>query len=122
MTKEKVLTLLGDPAERTATANGLTVEIYSVQDAQPLILTGCIYDRENILVGQSFVFQGNAKKEILARLKQHGFTPLPGEVDPRHWAGFDDDTGRPLVAVIEEKENLTTITTFEKSFYEAQAK
>lgn len=122
MPREKVLMILGSPAEKTAMANGLIVEIYSISDALPLIRAGCIYDAKKNLVGQSFVFQGNTQKEILNRLKRHGYVPLPQKSSSLRLAGFDDDTGRPVVAVIEHHENLTTITTFEKIFYESRVK
>jgi hypothetical protein len=122
MPRAKVLTLLGAPAEKTAMSNGLIVEIYSIHDALPLIHAGCIYDAKNLLVGQSFVFQGNAEKEISERLKKHGYSPLSKDGNPLRLAGFDDDTGQPVVAVIEHQENLTTITTFEKGFYESRIK
>jgi hypothetical protein len=122
MTREKVLAILGSPTEKTLMAKDLIVETYSISDALPLIQTGCIYDAKKNLVGQSFVFQGNAEKEILERLKKHGYFPLSREIISSRLAGFDDDTGRPVVAVIEHHENLTTITTFEKSFYESRVK
>ena len=122
MSREKVLTILGAPAEKTAMANGLVAEIYFIQNALPLIHAGCIYDQKKNLVGQSFVFQGNTRNEILDRLKNHGYVPLQQEGSSLRLAGFDDDTGQPVVAVIEDHENLTTITTFKKSFYESRVK
>ena len=118
MPREKVITILGAPAEKTVMANGLIVEIYPASNALPLIHTGCIYDSKKNLVGQSFVFFGNTGDEILQRLKVHGYVPLQQEGGFRRLAGFDDDTGRPVILVIEHHENLTTITTFEKNFYE----
>lgn len=122
MTRDKVLAILGKPAEKTVLSGGLAAEIYSVSDAHPLIYAGLIYDAKNILVGQSLVFQGQARKDIVERLKQQGYTLLPNTGDSARLAGFDDDTGRPLVVVIEHHENLTTITTLEKVFYEQYVK
>lgn len=122
MSREKVLMILGQPAEKAGSANGLIVEVYHVSNALPLISSGCIYDSKENLVGQSFVFQGKIEKEIINRLKIRGYVYLPVKDNISRLAGFDDDTGRPLVAVIERHENLTTITTFEKSFYESLVK
>ncbi|MEN6621977.1 MAG: hypothetical protein ABFD50_10555 [Smithella sp.] len=122
MSREKVLTILGQPAEKVGSTNGLTVEVYQVSNALPLISSGCIYDSKENLVGQSFVFQGKIEKEIIHRLKIRGYISLSIKDNISRLAGFDDDTGHPLVAVIERHENLTTITTFEKSFYESRVK
>lgn len=73
-------------------------------------------------MGQSFVFQGHETAKIAERLKKHGFQPLPEQGGSLRLAGVDDDTRRPLVAVIAEDDNLTTITTFEKAFYEAHVR
>ncbi len=64
MPREKVLQIMGTADEKTTTAGGLTVEIYQIPYAAPLIHAGCIYDHRALLVGQSFVFQGNAGEEI----------------------------------------------------------
>jgi len=119
MPRAKVLSLLGAPQETATLAKGLKVEIYAVESALPLMHSGCIYDQNGLMMGQSFVFQGRESAKIAERLKKHGFVPLPGQEGSRRFAGVDDDTGQPLVAVIAEKENLTTITTFEKIFYES---
>ncbi len=119
MSKAKVLSLLGTAQEVVTLGKGLNVEVYSVEAALPLTHSGCIYGQDGILMGQSFVFQGHTAANIADRLKKHGFTPLPQKEGTLRFAGVDDDTGRPLVAAISENDNLTTITTFEKAFYEA---
>jgi hypothetical protein len=122
MPKSKVLSVLGAPRETVMLAKGLKVEVYPVDDALPLIHSGCIYDKDGLLVGQSFVFQGHSSGKIAERLKKHGFTPMHNQTGSLRLSGVDDDTKQPLVAVIEEHDNLTTITTFEKIFYEAHVK
>lgn len=119
MSKAKVLSILGAPQEVVTLGKGLKVEVYPVEAASPLTHSGCIYGDDGILMGQSFVFKGQAAGSIADRLKKHGFTPLPQKDAALRFAGVDDDTGRPLVAAISENDNLTTITTFEKAFYEA---
>jgi hypothetical protein len=122
MPREKVLQIMGTTDEKTTTADGLTVEIYQIPVAAPLIHAGCIYDHRALLVGQSFVFQGNTGEEIFGRMQKHGYVPLKQGGRSLRLAGFDDDTSHPVVVVIEHHENLTTITTFEKSFYESRVK
>lgn len=122
MPRERVVSVLGIPQVTMSLAKGMRVEVYPVEHAAPLVHAGFIYDPSDVLMGQAFVFQGHEATGIAQRLKNHGFKPLTKQGDSRRFAGFDDDTGWPLVAVIEEHDNLTTITTFEKTFYEVHVK
>lgn len=122
MPKTKVLSILGAPRETVTLARGLKIDVYPVDSALPLMHSGCIYNEAGLLVGQSFVFQGHAADDIIKRLKKHGFASMQKKENSLRFSGFDDDTKQPLVAVIEEHDSLTTITTFEKTFYEAQVK
>jgi len=36
--------------------------------------------------------------------------------------GIDDDTGRPIIVTIGENNDLTTVMTFEKGFYDRRGK
>ena len=122
MPKKQVLAILGAPDEVMALHGGLKAEIYHIKSSEPLLYAGCIYDSEGVLMGLSFVFSGHAGADIMDRLTHHGFTPLPGPANAKRFAGEDDDTGRPLVAVVSEQDNLTTVTTFEITFYESRIK
>lgn len=122
MSKKQVLDILGAPDELAALPGGLKAEVYFVKLSEPLLHAGCIYSPDGILMGLSFVFSGHTAKDILDRLKHHRFSPMPGPANAARLAGADDDTGRPLVAVVTEHDNLTTVTTFEKAFYESQVK
>ncbi len=119
MPKSKVLSILGASQETLVLAGDLKIEVYPVESVLPLVHSGCIYDKDGILMGQSFVFQGHTAGSIADRLKKHGFTPLPQKGGSLRFAGVDDDTKQPLVAVIAENDHLTTVTTFEKAFYES---
>lgn len=121
MSKSQVLSILGKPDETILLNQGLKIEVYRVASAAPLLRCACIYDEKEQLMGQSFMFEGHTAASIVERLKKHGFTPIPAPSAAPRLAGFDDDTGRPLVAVIDESDNLTTVTTFDKAFYEAYA-
>jgi hypothetical protein len=118
MPRERVVSILGIPQVTISLAKGLSVEVYPVERALPLTHAGCIYDPSDVLMGQSFVFQGREATRIAERIRKYGFKPLPKQEGSQRFAGFDDDTGWPLVAVIAEKDDMTTITTFEKNFYE----
>lgn len=119
MPKPEVLSILGEPDETVTHASGLRVKVYKVKDAFPLSHFGSIF-QDGFLIGQSFVFHGRSADEITDRLQKHGFVPMLPRTGPQRFTGLDDDTGRPLVAVIEEGEHMSTITTFEKQFYKAQ--
>lgn len=122
MPKGQVLAILGAPDEMMTLASGLKAEVYHVKSSYPLLHAGCIYNSEGILTGLSFVFSGHTAADIIDRLKHHGFTPIPGQANAPRFAGLDDDTGRPLISIVTEQDNLTTVTTLEKAFYEAQVK
>jgi hypothetical protein len=118
MPKSKVLSILGPPDETAQLGGGLNVDIYRVVNAMPLVRSGCIYYDKGSLVGQSFVFQGKMAGKTAERLREIGFSLLDEKTGSFRLAGRDDDTGQPLIAVIDENEGLTTVTTFEKGFYE----
>lgn len=118
MPKSKVLSILGPSQETLVLAGDLKIEVYPVESVPPLVRAGCIYDKNGILTGQSFVFHGHTARNIADRLQKHGFTLLSQKNGSLRLEGVDDDTGRPLVAVIDESDDLTTLTTFEKAFYE----
>ena len=44
MTKVQVVSLLGTPDRTDKAAGGLLVEVYKVENAEPLVGAGCIYD------------------------------------------------------------------------------
>lgn len=122
MPKAKVHSILGSPDETAQIGGGLNVEIYRIDNAMPLVRSGCIYDDGGSLVGQSFVFAGTMAGNAGERLRELGFSLLDRKVDSLRLAGRDDDTGLPLVAVIYESDGLTTLTTFEKGFYDRRMK
>lgn len=120
MPKAKVLSLLGHPDDTTQ-HGAVKVDVYRVTNAMPLMRSGCFYDGDR-LVGQSFVFQGNSAREVAERLKKGLFSTLEGKGTSLRLVGRDDDTGRPLVAIVTENDGLTTVTTFEKGFYDKRVK
>lgn len=122
MPKAKVISILGAPDETAQLGGGLNVDIYRVVNAMPLVRSGCIYDDDGRLVGQSFVFQTEMAGKAAEGLREIGFSLLDEKTGSIRLAGRDDDTGQPLIAIIDENEGLTTVTTFEKGFYERRVK
>ncbi|MGA7827016.1 MAG: hypothetical protein WCA04_05125 [Geobacteraceae bacterium] len=122
MPQSKVHSLLGSPDEIISLGKGLTAELYKVTNAEPMIGTGCIYQDNQQLVAQAFIYKGIANKEAAARLVHDGYNVLEETEGVFRLAGKDDDTGQPLVARISTENGMTMIMTFEKHFYDSWAK
>jgi hypothetical protein len=122
MSKSEVLAILGPPHEINELRAGLKAEIYRLSDADPMVGAGCIYDKEQVLRGQAYLFSGSVGKESADRIKEAGFTVMEEKEGTFRLLGKDDDTGRPMVVYIFEAHGLTTVMTFEKDFYDQQVK
>jgi hypothetical protein len=122
MPQAKVQSLLGSPEEVLTLGNGLSADIYKVSDAEPLIGTGCIYQDNQKLVAQAFIFKGIINRDAAARLVHHGYRVLEESGEVFKLTGKDDDSGQPLLASITLENDMTIIMTFEKGFYECWAK
>lgn len=122
MPKEQVHALLGAPEEVLELGQGLTAEIYRVNNAEPMIGAGCIYRENRQMTGQAFVFEGLLHKEAAERLVMHGFRVIEEIEGTYRLAGKDDDTGKPLVAHIALDNGMTVIMTFDKDFHEQWSK
>ena len=121
MTRAEVVALLGSPLQIDKGADGLQVEVYKVDNADPLVGTGCIYDDEGRLAGQTFIFRGEMSRDASARMQQLGFVVTEVKEDTFRLLGKDDDTGHPLVVHIGHSNGLTVVTTFSKDFYDRRA-
>ncbi|WP_028320792.1 hypothetical protein [Desulfatiglans anilini] len=117
MSRSEVCSILGEPDEISQMGE-LKIELYHVTGASPLMSAGYIYEDEAMLGGHAFVFHGDLKDQSARLLREAGFTLLDPKGDLDHLEGKDDDTGRPVVIAIDVNDGLTTITAFEKGFYE----
>ena len=120
MPKSEVVAILGAP-DKVTDLGGLAVELYLVHAAAPLLSVGLFYEHERALAGTALIFKGNTAAETLARLKRHSFKVLEEKGDYLRLEGKDDDTGHPVIVTISRLEDLTTVTTFEKAFYEQRS-
>jgi hypothetical protein len=118
MPKSAVLSILGKPDSAHETAGGLKIDLYTLADTNPLAGAGYFYDSDSRLGGHAFIFRGNVARIAADRLREHGFTLLDEATETYRLAGKDDDTGSPIVVTISEHADLTTITTFDKGFYD----
>lgn len=117
MSRNEVCSILGEPDEISQIGDW-KIELYYVTGASPFMSAGYIYEDEAMLGGHAFVFHGDLKDQSAGLLKEAGFTLLDPEGDVDHLEGKDDDTDRPVVITIDVHDGLTTITAFEKGFYE----
>ncbi|MDD2321409.1 MAG: hypothetical protein PHO83_15295 [Geobacteraceae bacterium] len=122
MTRSEVLALLGNPDDVVDAGRGLKAEVYKVADMMPMVGAGCIYQDDQRLAGQAFIFQGKVGKEAVERLLELGFALMEEQDGTFRLLGKDDDTGRPLVAHIAFNDGMTVIMTFEKGFYDQRVK
>jgi len=122
MPKAKVLAILGQPDEIGKLGNGLKADIYKVSQMDPMLGTGCIYDDDQYLKGQAFIFKGNIGKQAAEQIKECGFMLLEKKENFFLLSGKDDDTGQPIMVTVVEDGGLTTVVTFEKGFYDQRVK
>lgn len=120
MPKQEVLAILGKPDKMTD-MGGIRVELYLVHDAAPLVSAGLFYEKAQLLAGTSLIFKGDVAAQTIARMKTLGFDVREAKGDYARLIGKDDDTGQPIVVTISRLDELTTVTTFEKGFYERRA-
>jgi len=122
MPKSKVISLLGQPDEIGNLGKGLKAEIYKVSKMDPMVGTGCIYDDDQYLKGQAFIFKGNIGKQTVEAIEKCGFAILEKKESFSLLSGKDDDTGLPIMVTVLEDGGMTTVTTFEKDFYDRRVK
>lgn len=122
MPKSEVLSIAGRPDDIGDIGHGLKVDIYRVPAIAPMMGTGFIYDDKGILMGQAFIFSGSVGKTAAEHIRESGFSPVEQKGNSYRLLGKDDDTGRPIMAYIVEEGGLTTVFTFEKSFYDRNVK
>ena len=118
MDRSTVRAILGPPDAESELSIGLEADVYQLEGLGPLIGKGCVYSKEERLVGQAFVFEGSLTYATVERLKTNGFTIVEDKPGAVLMAGEDDDTARPILVSVSESGGLTTVVTFEKEFYQ----
>lgn len=122
MSKANVFLLLGKPDETADLGRNLKVDLYRMSNTSVMVGAACIYENDQRVAGQSFIFQGEIAKEAADRIKLNGFTLLKEDNGTFLLLGNDDDTSQPIVVHIGQNSGMTTVTTFEKSFYDRRIK
>ncbi len=118
MDRSQVRALLGAPDAESELSIGLEADVYNLEGLEPLVGKGCVYSKEDRLVGQAFVFEGSVAGITAERLEKDGFIRVEKKAGAVLLMGKDDDTGRPIMVSVSEKDGLTTVVTLEKAFYD----
>ena len=118
MDRSEVRALLGPPDAESELSIGLEADVYDLEGVEPLIGKGCIYSKEDRLVGQAFVFEGSVAKITAERLEKDGFSRVDEKPGAVLLTGKDDDTEHPIMVSVSEEAGLTTVVTLEKEFYD----
>ena len=122
MPKSKVHFLLERPDEIGDLGKGLNVEIYKVSKVYSMVGTGYIYDDDQYLKRQAFIFKGSISEQTAEEIIECGFIFVEKRGNYFLLEGKDDDTGQPIMVTVTEDGGMTTVITFEKEFYDKRLK
>ena len=118
MSLDQVRYIAGPPAETAQMAPDLTLVTWKMVGAPGMLAAGGIFDGRKALIAQAYVFAGETGPEALASLRGFGFKVVAGEDGVTRLYGPDDDTGRPLVVIVDERPETTTVFAYEQREYE----
>lgn len=118
MSLDQVRYIAGPPAEAAQMAPDLTLLTWKMTGAPGMIAAGGIFDGRKALIAQAYVFAGETGPEALSSLRGFGFKVVAGDDGVTRLYGPDDDTGRPLVVIVDERPETTTVFAYEQREYE----
>jgi hypothetical protein len=118
MSRDQVRYIAGPPDDAARLAPDLTLETWRMTGAPGMLAAGGIFDARGALIALAYVFSGDAGDLAFDRLRQFGFKVVDGADGVRRMYGADDDTGRPLVVILDERPELTTVFAYEQNEYE----
>ena len=118
MSMDQVRYVAGAPDEMSRVAPDLTLATWRMTDTPGMVAAGGIFDGRSALIAQAYVFAGETGAQALASLKSFGFKVVDGADGVTRLYGPDDDTGRPLVVIIDERPDTTTVFAYEQNEYE----
>jgi len=122
MSMDQVRSIAGPPTEMRAVTPELTLAMWTMSDAPGMHAAGGIFDARGALIAQAYVFAGSLGDQVLERMRSLGFKATTGADGVTRLYGPDDDTGRPLVAVIDDRGETTTLFAYEQNEYERRSK
>ena len=114
MSMDQVRYVAGAPDEMSRVAPDLALATWRMTDTPGMVAAGGIFDGRSALIAQAYVFAGETGAQALASLKSFGFKVVDGADGVTRLYGPDDDTGRPLVVIIDERPDTTTVFAYEQ--------
>jgi hypothetical protein len=121
MSRDQVRYIAGQPDEAVQLAADLMLETWRMTNAPGMIAAGGIFDRRNALIALAYVFAGATGELALNTLRELGFAVETGVDGVTRLRGPDDDTGRPLIVVIDERPPTTTVFAYDEREYETRS-
>lgn len=121
MSLDQVRYIAGAPDEMSRVAPDLTLATWRMTGAPGMVAAGGIFDGRGALIAQAYVFAGETGAQALASLQGFGFKVVAGADGVTRLYGPDDDTGRPLVVIVDERPETTTVFAYEQNEYEKRA-
>jgi hypothetical protein len=118
MSMDQVRYVAGAPDEMSRVAPDLTLATWRMTGAPGMVAAGGIFDGRGALIAQAYVFAGETGAQALASLAIFGFKVVDGADGVTRLYGPDDDTGRPLVVIIDERPDTTAVFAYEQNEYQ----
>lgn len=118
MSRDQVRAIAGTPVSAAALAPDLTLETWNMTGAPGMLAAGGIFDARGALIAEAFVFSGDTGYVAMDSLRAFGFKVVTGPDGVTRLYGPDDDTGRPLVVIIDERPDATVVFAYEQKEYE----
>ena len=118
MSLDEVRQIAGAPDEVNRVEPEFTLATWTMTDAPGMAAAGGIFDGRNVLIAQVYVFAGQTGAQAFASLREFGFKVVENPDGTVRLYGKDDDTGRPLVVLIDEQPATTTVYAYAQEEYE----
>ena len=121
MSRDQVRYIAGPPDEAMQLAPDLTLETWRMTNAPGMIAAGGIFDARAALIALAYVFAGDTGEVALNSMRDMGFKVVKGSDGITRLTGVDDDTGRPLTVIVDERPPTTTVFAYEQREYEKRS-
>jgi hypothetical protein len=118
MSLDQVKQVAGAPDAQARVEPEFTLATWTMQNTPGMVAAGGIFDRRQALIALSYVFAGHTAEQALASMRGFGFRVVDNPDGSVRLYGKDDDTGRPLVVVIDEQPDTTTVYAYDQAEYE----
>ncbi|MFO1413158.1 MAG: hypothetical protein U1F10_04475 [Burkholderiales bacterium] len=118
MSFDQVKQVAGAPDSLARIEPEFTLATWTMKDTPGMIAAGGIFDRRNALIALAYVFAGRTGTQALDSLRGFGFRVEDRPDGSVRLFGNDDDSGRPLVVVIDEQPDATTVYAYDQGEYD----